>query len=88
MHEIIKEHSVTAGYVVKQEARDNDLLERLAADDRIPLNRSELDRLTGDYAQFTGRAARQTEEYLQEHVYPLLAQNKDTLVMIDADLSV
>lgn len=88
MHEIIKEHSVTAGYVVKQEARDNDLLERLAADDRIPLNRSELDRLTGDYAQFTGRAARQTEEYLQEHVYPLLAQNKDSLVMVDADLSV
>lgn len=88
MHEIIKEHSVAAGYAVKQEARDNDLLERLAADDRIPLNRSELDRLTGDYAQFTGRAARQTEEYLQEHVYPLLAQNKDTLVMIDADLSV
>ncbi|MDX9895306.1 MAG: adenylosuccinate lyase, partial [Desulfofustis sp.] len=88
MHEIIKEHSVAAGYVVKQEARDNDLLERLAADDRIPLNRSELDRLTGDYAQFTGRAARQTEEYLQEHVYPLLAQNKDSLVMIDAELSV
>ncbi len=88
MHEVIKEHSVAAGLMVKQQGRDNDLLLRLAEDPRIPLSGDELTALTGDYRQFTGRAGRQTEEFLAEHVRPVLEKNKDMIGTIDASLHV
>ena len=88
MHEVVKEHSVAAGLMVKQQGRDNDLLLRLAEDPRIPLSGDELTALTGDYRQFTGRACRQTEEFLAEHVRPVLEKNKDMIGTIDASLHV
>ena len=88
MHEVIKEHSVAAGLMVKQEARDNDLLLRLAEDPRIPLNGSELTAMTGDYRLFTGRACRQTEEFLEEYVRPILEKNKESIGTVDASLRV
>ncbi len=88
MHEVIKEHSLAAGKVVKEEGLDNDLLERLAADDRIPFSRKEIDELVGDYTQFTGRAAAQTDEYIREVVVPLLAAREDQMGEVDASLSV
>ena len=39
---------------------DNDLLDRLAGDARLPLNRAELDDLLADQLSFTGLAGRQT----------------------------
>jgi adenylosuccinate lyase len=39
---------------------DNDLLDRLAADPRLPLGRPELDELLADRLSFTGLAERQT----------------------------
>ena len=88
MHEVIKDHSVAAGKVVKEEGRENDLLSRLASDPRIPFSLQELEALTGDYTQFTGRAGRQTEEFLSEVVYPLLEANADDIGTADGSLSV
>ena len=88
MHEVIKEHSLAAGRVVKEEGMDNDLLSRLALDDRIPFDQSEIQALVGDYSQFTGRAAAQTEEYIAEVVAPLLAARQDQITEIDSSLSV
>ncbi len=88
MHEIIKEHSVAAGLVVKAEAGDNDLLLRLAEDPRVPLDAAELAAMTGDYRHFTGRAGRQTEEFLEEYVRPVLEKNKDKIGAIDGSLHV
>ncbi len=88
MHEIIKEHSIEAGKVVKNEGLDNDLLQRLAADDRIPFNLEELNALTGSTLQYTGRAAEQTEEFLSEIVYPLLEANKESMTTIESTLTV
>ena len=88
MHELIKIHSVEAGKVVKNQALDNDLLDRLAADERIPFSAEELHEMTSDLLQFTGRAVQQTEEFLQEIVYPLLEQNKGTFTPLNAALSV
>lgn len=88
MHEVVKEHSLDAGKVVKEEGRDNDLLQRLADDERIPFSKAELDDLVGDYSKFTGRAAQQTEEYLEEVVNPLLDQHKDEMKEIDSSLNV
>lgn len=88
MHELIKDHSVASGKVVKEEGLENDLLIRLAEDERIPFDHAELQALIGDYQQFTGRAAEQTTEFLQEIVYPILQENANSIGDFDASLSV
>lgn len=88
MHEIVKEHSVAAGKVVKEEGKENDLLMRLAGDDRIPFSIKELQEIIGDYQQFTGRAAEQTHEFLVEVVNPILQANKNSIGEFDSSLSV
>lgn len=88
MHEVIKEHSLAAGRIVKEEGLDNDLLERLGEDDRIPFSTEELNGIVGESARFTGRATEQTEEYLNEVVYPLLDRYKDEMEEIDSTLNV
>ena len=88
LHEIIKIHSLAAGKVVKEEGKDNDLLQRLAADEEIPFTLTELEDMIGNFKQFTGRAKEQTEEYLTEIVLPRLEPYKDVLGKVDAELSV
>lgn len=88
MHEVIREHSVAAGLAVKNKGESNNLLELLAADERVPFDRAELDSLVGNYQQFTGRASMQTTEFLREHVEPVLEKYKDSIEDIDASLSV
>lgn len=88
MHEVVKIHSVAAGKVVKEEGGDNDLLARLAADERIPFTRQELDGLVGNPKEFTGRAAKQTDEFLDEVVLPRLARYQELLGNVDATLAV
>lgn len=88
MHEVIKDHSVAAGKVVKEDGLANDLLQRLADDQAIPFDLKELTAMVSDYKQFTGRAEQQTIEYLQEVVTPLLDSNKDKMGEIDSSLSV
>ncbi|MEN8189006.1 MAG: adenylosuccinate lyase [Thermodesulfobacteriota bacterium] len=88
MHEVVKEHSLAAGKIVKEEGLDNDLLQRLGEDKRIPFSFNELEQLVGDYTQFTGRAAAQTEEYISEVVSTLLHQRSGEMGEIDSSLSV
>ncbi len=88
MHEVIREHSVAAGLAVKEEGRDNDLLDRLAADERIPFDREELSGLLGNYQEFTGRATEQTEEYLDEVVQPVLEKYREMIGQVDSSLKV
>jgi len=88
IHEIVKLHSVEAGKIVKNDALENDLLRRLADDNRIPFNFDELQTMTEDLLQFTGRAVQQTEEFLEEVVYPLLQDNSRDFQPINASLQV
>ncbi|MBU1565599.1 MAG: adenylosuccinate lyase [Proteobacteria bacterium] len=88
MHEIVKEHSIAAGTVVKVEGKDNDLLFRLAADENIPFSIEELVAMVSNYSQFTGRAKEQTEEFLQEVVNPLLEKNSKQMQDVDFSISV
>ncbi|CAG36657.1 probable adenylosuccinate lyase [Desulfotalea psychrophila LSv54] len=88
MHELIKEHSLAAGKVVKEEGLDNDLLNRLAEDDRIPFDLDSLLAMITDYTQFTGRASAQTTDYLTEVINPLLQKNSEYMGEIDSSLSV
>ena len=88
IHEVIREHSVAAGLAVKNQGSHNNLLELLARDERIPFDFKELDSLLGDYQQFTGRAAMQTTEFLQENVGPVLEKYRKIIDNIDASLIV
>jgi adenylosuccinate lyase len=88
MHEVIKEHALISGRMVKENGQENDLLLRLAQDKRIPFTHDELNALIGNFSQFTGRASTQTTEYLDEIVYPLLEKNKDVMSIIDSSLTV
>jgi adenylosuccinate lyase len=88
MHEVIKEHSIMSGKMIKEYGQENDLLDRLAQDERIPFSLSELNLLIGNFSQFAGRASAQTTDYLKEVVSPLLKKNKAGIGRIDATLSV
>ena len=88
MHEVIREHSVAAGLDVKNQGVDNNLLARLASDSRVPFDQDELLGLVSNFQQFTGRAAEQTSEFLDEVVRPVLRKYSDLCGDIDASLQV
>jgi adenylosuccinate lyase len=59
-HEAIKEHAVAVALAMREQGIErNDLLDRLAADQRIPLDRAALDALLADRLPFTGVAGAQ-----------------------------
>jgi adenylosuccinate lyase len=59
-HEAIKEHAVAVALAMRESGQpDNDLLDRLAADDRIPMDRPALDDLLAAPLSFTGLAVDQ-----------------------------
>ena len=59
-HEAIKEHAVEVALAMRESGQvDNDLLARLAADDRLGLSRAELEALIAEPLAFTGAAASQ-----------------------------
>ncbi|MFA9444801.1 adenylosuccinate lyase [Egicoccus sp. AB-alg6-2] len=64
-HEAIKEHAVAAALAMREDGRaDNDLVERLADDPRLPLDRSELDALLADRLGFVGAAGQQVARFV------------------------
>lgn len=66
-HEAIKEHAVSVALAMRQEgAEHNDLLDRLAADDRVPLDRARLAELLSDRLAFTGAAGDQVRTVVEE----------------------
>jgi adenylosuccinate lyase len=66
-HEVIKGHAVAVALAMREEGRaDNDLVDRLAADDRLPLDRAALDGLLADPAAFTGAAGSQVDAFAAE----------------------
>ncbi len=71
LHEHIRRHSMEAARMIKEEGKKNDLLERLAADPIFAAVAPSFHEILKPEA-FTGRAARQVEEYLEEKVRPEL----------------
>jgi adenylosuccinate lyase len=59
-HEVIRDHAVAVALEMREKGREhNDLLARLAGDDRLGLTEDELHALTADPATFTGAASSQ-----------------------------
>jgi adenylosuccinate lyase len=58
-HEAIKEHAVGVALEMRQGRTDNDLYDRLAADQRLGLTREQISALVADPIEFTGAAVAQ-----------------------------
>lgn len=64
-HELVKEHAVASALALREGADGNPLLDRLAADERVPLQRADLEALLGDPLTFVGAARRQTQAFVR-----------------------
>ena len=78
LHEKIRVHSMAAGAVVKNEGKENDLLERIAADESFGLTLEQL-KARMNPAEYVGRAPGQTREFVRDYLNPIFEENKDIL---------
>ena len=76
LHEKIREHSMAASRVVKVEGGENDLLERIAADEAFGVTLEELEKILKP-ENYIGRAKEQTEDFLNECIKPVLEKYAD-----------
>ena len=60
-HEVIKQHAVAVALAMRERGAEPDLLDRLAADPRLPLDRAALDAALADRQSFTGAAGSQID---------------------------
>ncbi|RNA62718.1 adenylosuccinate lyase [Chryseobacterium nematophagum] len=86
IHEVIRVHSMEASKKVKEEGKENDLIERILNDTSLKLDKSKLKEVL-DPKNFIGFAPIQTEEFIKNEVQPIIDQNQD-LIGLEADLKV
>ena len=60
-HKVISEHAVAVALAMREHGAEPDLLDRLAADPRLPLDREQLDEALADRQAFIGAAADQVD---------------------------
>jgi adenylosuccinate lyase len=60
-HEVIKQHAVAVALAMRERGAEPDLLDRLAADPRLPLDRAALAAALADRQSFTGAAGSQVD---------------------------
>jgi len=66
-HEIIKEHAVAVALAMREQGEPtNDLLDRLARDTRLPIDRPALEALVGDPLSFVGTAEAQVAAFVHQ----------------------
>lgn len=61
-HEVIKEHAVAVALAMRERGAEPDLLDRLADDPRLPLDRAALQAAVADRQAFTGAAGDQVDQ--------------------------
>ncbi|HIU34838.1 MAG TPA: adenylosuccinate lyase [Candidatus Pullichristensenella excrementigallinarum] len=71
LHERIRVHSQEAARRMKAEGAENDLMERIAADDAFPIDRGQLTQLLQP-SRYTGRATEQVERFVRDTIDPVL----------------
>ncbi|MBV6880800.1 adenylosuccinate lyase [Epilithonimonas ginsengisoli] len=86
IHEVIRVHSMEASKKVKEEGKENDLIERILNDDSLKLDKSKLKEVL-DPKNFIGFAPIQTEEFIANEVQPILDVNNE-LIGLESDLKV
>ena len=78
LHERLRMHSIAAAKVVKEEGLENDLIDRICADDSFMLTRSEIDAILKP-ENFIGRSVEQVEEFISTAIAPILKENQSIL---------
>jgi adenylosuccinate lyase len=78
LHEKIRQLSMEAGKNVKEEGRDNNLVDLIAADPSFGLTKEQIEE-TLKPELYVGRAPRQVETYLRDVVQPVLDANNEVL---------
>jgi len=86
IHETIRVHSMEASKKVKEEGKENDLMERILNDHTLKLDKSKLMEVL-DPKRFIGFAPIQTEQFIENEVTPILEKYAD-LIGLKADLKV
>lgn len=86
LHELVRQHSMAAGKVVKEEGKPNDLIERIANDPKFGLTKEEIEAHMQPI-HYVGRSVQQTEEFFRDYIDPILAKHKDELG-IEAEINV
>jgi len=89
LHERIRLHAMEAGRKVKLEGDENDLLDRIAADDAFHLDRAALEALMRPEG-YVGLAPRQTLDFLAQEIEPILEAHRaeDQAAALTAELKV
>lgn len=72
-HEVIKENAVAVALNMRENGGEQDLIDRLAADDRLPLTKQQLDDALADRHAFIGAAESQTHRVI-DRARALVAQ--------------
>lgn len=85
LHEKIRQHSMKAAERVKVDGLPNDLIKRIADDSAFGMNQEDIERVLKP-ENYIGRSPEQVDEYLNEHVMPLLQRYNAR--DIDAELRV
>ena len=78
LHERIRVLSMEAGKHVKEEGKENNLLELIAADPAFNMTLEELQK-SMEPSRYVGRAPRQVDTFLKNVVNPILEENKELL---------
>jgi adenylosuccinate lyase len=84
LHELIRQHSMEAGAIVKSQGKPNDLLERIKKDPAFKAVHDKLDDMI-DPLRFVGRAPEQVDEFVTEEVEPVLAAHTELLAIQNVD---
>jgi len=86
IHETIRRHSMEASKKVKQEGKENDLIERIMEDSSLKMDKSKIQEVLSPQ-NFIGFAPVQTEEFIHNEIQPILQKYQD-LIGLDSDLKV
>lgn len=87
LHERIRQYSMEAGRLIKEEGQPNRLLDLIAADPDFDLDADEL-RSRLRPSDYVGRAPQQTAEYIESEIRPLLQRYGHYLVKEAEDIEV
>ena len=78
LHEALRQHSIAAAKVVKEEGGENDLVERIAADPAFMITAEEIKAVLKP-ENYIGRCPSQVDSFLKECVQPVLDRNRELL---------
>jgi adenylosuccinate lyase len=78
LHEKIRVHSMEAGKVVKQEGKQNDLIDRICSDPSFKLKKEDVLKVLKP-ENYIGRAPQQVDDFIKDYTAPVINKYKSLL---------